>query len=265
VSARFDLYVARRSWLHDLDPRTKLAFTLLSLILLLSFGNLLLMATFLVVAHLILLSARIPGSRIRWIWERMLPLTVLILVLWPLFYQQGEDVLVELWGLRVTAFSLREGAAMALRVDGLAFACFILLLSTSQSELVRGLVKWGLPFSWGLTLAIALRYLPTMYGIYTTVSEAQQARGWVIGRGDLIKRLRSYMPVLVAVIITALRMMDNLSLALAARAFGARRDRTSLKEVHFQIMDRVVLVGMAGLFLALIVARFYFGFGVEPW
>ena len=265
MSASVDLYVARRSWLHELDPRTKLAFTLLSLILLLSFEHLLLMVSFLVVAHLILLSARIPWSRIRWIWERMLPLTVLILVLWPLFYREGEGILLEVWRVRVTAFSLREGAAMALRVNGLAFACFILLLSTSQSELVRGLVKWGLPFSWGLTLAIALRYLPTLYGIYTTISEAQQARGWVIGRGDLGKRLRSYMPVLVAVIITALRMADNLSLALAARAFGARRDRTCLKEVHFRTVDGVLLVGMAGLFLALMVARFYFGFGAEPW
>ncbi|HID87244.1 MAG TPA: energy-coupling factor transporter transmembrane protein EcfT [Anaerolineae bacterium] len=265
MSSSFDLYVARRSWLHDLDPRTKLAFMLLSLIFLLSVGNLLIMIGFLVASHLILLSAHIPWSRIRWIWERMLPLTVLILILWPLFYQEGGEVLLELWRVRVTAFSLVEGAAMALRVDALAFACFILLLSTSQSELVRGLVKGGLPFSWGLTLAIALRYLPTLYGIYTTVSEAQQARGWAIGRGDLVKRLRSYMPVLVAVIITALRMTDNLSMALAARAFGARRDRTYLKEVRFRTVDGVLLAGMAGLFLALMVARFWFGFGAEPW
>ena len=262
MSARFDLYVARRSWLHSLDPRTKLAFTLLSVILLLSFRNLLIMVAFLVVGHLILLSARIPGSRIRWIWERMLPLTVLILVLWPLFYREGEDVLLELWGLKVTTSSLMQGAAMALRVDALAFACFILLLSTGQSELVRGLVKLGLPYEWGLTLAIALRYLPTLYGIYTAVSEAQQARGWVIAEGSFIRRIKSYLPILVAVIVTALRLADNLSMALTARGFQPGAKRTSLRELRFGLGDKVCLPLLAVSLIALLILRFQQLFGI---
>ena len=47
----FDLYVDRPSWLHRLDPRTKLAFVVFSSVVLLSFGHLFVPAAFLLVVH----------------------------------------------------------------------------------------------------------------------------------------------------------------------------------------------------------------------
>jgi len=257
----FDLYLERRSWLHSLDPRVKLLFVALSLSTLLLFNSLPVMACFLLAFHLILLSARIPWSRIGWIWSKMWPLTLLIFFLWPLFYPQGERVLLEFWRIRVTSAGLIQGLAMALRVNALAFAFFVLLLSTDQAKLVRGLVKLGLPFEWGLTLAIALRYLPLLYGAYTAVSEAQRARGWMVAKGSLYVRLKSYVPVLVALIITALRMMDNLSMALAARGFQPGAKRTYFRELKLGNADKVCLFALIVLFSALLTARFRCSFG----
>ena len=264
MNPTFELYVDRRSWLHSLDPRTKLLFVALGTISLLTFSSLPIVVAFLLAAHLIILSAHIPWSRIRWIWGRMLPITVLIPLLWPLFYQRGGRVLLHLWRIKVTSYGLVEGIAMALRVDALAFVGFILLLSTGQAELVQGLVRLGMPFDWGLTLAIALRYLPTLYGIYVMISEAQQARGWAIGRGNFVQRARSYLPVLVAMIISVLRMTDNLAMALAARGFGARPKRTYFREVKFSSADAICLSLLTTLFIVLMVARFGYGIGTHP-
>ena len=241
MSFAFDLYVDRPSWLHRLDPRTKLAFVVLSSILLLSFSHPLVSAAFLLGIHGVLWSSKVPASRLRWAWQRMWPITLLILILWPIFYPQGDEVLWQVWRVRITTQGLWQGISTALRVDALAFAFLILLFSTDQARLVRGLVKLGLPYEWGLTLAIALRYLPTFYGIYTTVSEAQQARGWVIGEGSFVQRIKSYLPILVAVIVTALRLADNLSLALAARGFQSGAKRTYLRELKLGLADKVCL------------------------
>lgn len=265
MTAAFDLFVARPSWLHRLDSRTKLAFVAVCTVLLLIFSHALVAAAFLVAAHAIILSASIPWSRIRWAWQRMVPITVLIVLLWPIFYPGGGVVLLQVWRLRITSLALVQGVATALRVNALAFVFLVLLFSTDQAQLVRGLVKLKLPYEWGLTLAIALRYLPTIYGLYATVLEAQQARGWIVGEGGFRRRLRSYMPVLVAVIIAALRMADNLSFALAARAFGSGRTRTQLRDVRLGPLDGVCLVILAGLFVILTVARFKYGLGTEPW
>lgn len=256
MSFAFDLYVDRPSWLHRLDPRTKLAFVIVSSLVLLSFSSPFVSAAFLLGIHAMLWSGKVPASRLRWAWQRMWPTTVLILLLWPIFYPQGNEVLWQVWRIRITTQGLWQGLSTALRVDALAFAFLVLLFSTDQARLVRGLVKLGLPYEWGLTLAIALRYLPTLYGIYTAVSEAQQARGWVIGEGGFVRRIKSYLPILVAVIVTALRLADNLSLALAARGFQPGAKRTHLRELELSTADKVCLSLFAVLFIVFLVVRF---------
>jgi energy-coupling factor transport system permease protein len=256
MSFAFDLYVDYPSWLHRLDPRTKLAFVVFSSILLLSFGHPLVSAAFLLAVHGILWSGKVPISRLRWAWQRMWPITLLILLLWPILYPQGEEVLVQVWRIRVTTQGLWQGLSIALRVDALAFAFLVLLFSTDQARLVRGLVKLGLPYEWGLTLAIALRYLPTLYGIYTTVNEAQQARGWVVGEGGFVQRVKSYLPILVAVIVTAMRLADNLSLALAARGFQPGARRTYLRDLELGLVDKVCLPLFALSLIFFLILRF---------
>jgi energy-coupling factor transport system permease protein len=192
----------------------------------------------------------------------MWPITLLIVLLWPIFYPQGDEVLLQVWRVRITTQGILQGLSTALRVDALAFAFLVLLFSTDQARLVRGLVKLGVPYEWGLTLAIALRYLPTLYGMYTTVSEAQQARGWVVGEGSFVRRVRSYLPILVAVIVTALRLADSLSMALAARGFQSGTRRTCLKELELGLVDKVCLLLLALSLIAFLIFRFRYGLGV---
>jgi len=244
VSTRFDLYVPRRSWLHQLDPRTKLAFVGVSFALLLLNTHLALLAGYLVVVHLLLWRASIPWDRIRWLWRQMWPVTLLILLLWPLFYPTGQPVLWAFWRVRITLPSLLQGLASALRVDALAFAVFVLLVSTDQARLVQGLVRMGMPFEWGLTLVIALRYLPLLYGVYGTITDAQRARGWTAERGSLLARLRAYVPTLVALIIAALRLSDTLTLALAARGFRPGYPRTTYRSLRLGRADWGCLAGL---------------------
>jgi len=261
MSFAFDLYIDRPSWLHRLDPRTKLAFVAFSSVLLLSFSHPFVSAAFLLGIHGILWSGKVPASRLRWAWQRMWPITILILLLWPIFYPQGEEVLWQVWRIRITTQGLCQGLSMALRVDALAFAFLVLLFSTDQARLVRGLVKLGLPYEWGLTLAIAMRYLPTLYGIYITVSEAQQARGWVIGEGNFVRRIKSYLPILVAVIVMALRLADNLSMALSARGFQSGARRTYLKDLELSLADKVCLPLFAASLILFLIFRLRHGLG----
>jgi len=255
VSQRFDLYVSRRSWLHRLDPRTKMAFVVASFALLLLNDQPVLMLAYLLAVHAVLRTARIPWPRIGWLWRRMWPVSLTILVLWPLFYAAGEPVLLDWWRVRITLPSLLEGLASALRVDALAFAVFVLLVSTDQTRLVQGLVKLGVPFEWGLSIAIALRYLPLLDGTYRTITDAQRARGWAPERSSLPERARAYVPTLVALVITALRLSDSLTRALAARGFQPGRPRTSRRPLHMQRPDALALALSAALLAAAVVLR----------
>ena len=265
MSQGFDLYLPRDSWLHRLDPRAKLWAVLLAGTVGLAYRQIAVLACLLILAHLVLLCARIPLSRIRWLWRRLAPLLVMILILQPLFTPGPGPDLLSLGPLRLTVHGILEGISFALRAATLAFVAATLLLTTDPNELVQGLAKLGLPYSWGLTVGLALRYLPTTYGLYVTINEAQQARGWIVGKGNLIQRGRSYLPILVATIIAALRLSDGLALALAARGLDYPAQRTVLHEIHMKAVDWLAMAIATVIFAGLLVLRYGIGFGAAPW
>jgi energy-coupling factor transport system permease protein len=239
-----DFYIHGNSWLHKLDPRVKLLMTGAMMITAFGMSTLLPVMVMLALIHLLLLSARIPKSKFIWVWKMMLPVTIMIALLWPFFYHEGTS-LFEFGIIRLTVGGIIQGAAMALRICILAFACFILLFSTDQAKIVRALVKLGVPYRAGLLLAITLRYIPTFFGIITMVTDAQKARGLNLDMGSPVKKLKAYMPILTAVLITGLKAGDSLSNALETRAFSASvKHRTYYRDIAMRPADYVAVCGI---------------------
>jgi energy-coupling factor transport system permease protein len=264
MTLAFDLYLPHPSWLHRLDPRVKIVLLLAGTVVLLTFQNLFVCLVWVLANHALFVSARAPAGRLRAMWALMLPVSLLVAATWPLVYQEGGAVWLEFWRIRITSLSVAHGVALALRLNALAQIYFLLLFTTDQMSLVRGLVRLGAPFEWGLTLAIALRYIPAFFGTFQLISDAQQARGLRLDRGGWLKRLRAYLPILVAMIIAALRTMDNLSRALEARALGAAPQRTSLKTLALTRRDWAVLIAGGLAAIILLLARLAWKFGAHP-
>ncbi len=167
--------------------------------------------------------------------------------------------------IAVTWWSIWEGLAAALRVDALAFAFLVWLFTTDQDAMVLGFRGLGLPYTWGVALAITLRYIPTMYTTLERVLDAQRARGLVTSYANPVRAARAYLPALVPVLILALRTVDTLSRALEARAFNAPgRVRTSRKRLRLALYDvlflAVAVVGFGGL----VFARALWNWGATP-
>ena len=264
MSALYDLYQPGDSWLHRLDPRVKLALVVAAGLLLLAFRNVWIMVAASALFLFFLSSARIARNRIVSVWRITLPTMLLVAGLWVLFNPAQESAFIALWFIRVSPDNLAQGTALGLRIGALSALIFSWLFTTDQTTLVRSMVALGLPYEWGLTLAMALRYLPTMGAILRMISEAQQARALNLTRGSPLQRARAYMPIVVAMLITALRTAENLSRALESRALGASRHRTYLRQLHLRTVDLVWLVGIVTVTIVLLWARFALGFGVAP-
>jgi energy-coupling factor transport system permease protein len=247
----FDLYEPRGSWLHRVDPRVKLLFVAeLTLVLLLR-PSLSLSLSVLAACHLLLASARIPWARLTAIWRLLLPLTFVVTLLWLPLMPQGSPVLLAFWRIRITLPALQYGLLMAVRLDTLALVFFVWLLTTEQRAIVQGFVRLGLPYGWGLTLSLALRFLPTLHTTYLQIVDAQRSRGLDLRQGSLFSRARSRLPILVALLVTALRSSENVGRALEARALGISTvQRTSLHELRLRRSDVLCLVVLLLLLLA---------------
>ena len=227
-------------WLQSLDPRSKLALTFAGAIVAFRVDavGLALVAT---VAIVLLLSSRIAPHRAVAIGRNLLPLVVLVLISWPLFYSRAGETLIEFSIIRITQGGVVGGITTALRILALVYVLALLAATTNQASMISALLKLRMPYAWGLTLSMSLRYIPTLYGLYQTVSEAQSARGWSAPRGNIVKQGRGYLPVLVAVLIGALRLSDQTAMALTARGFDANQPRTPYREVTFGRADWIVL------------------------
>ncbi len=250
MSVGYDLYVPGRSWLHRMDPRVKLLLPLDVTLLLLAWPTPPVIAAVLVGLHLTLWRAGIPWERLRWVWWVMLPLHVLVPLAWFLFQPVGPTFFQ--WGLlRLSWGGLWHGLWAVLRLDALAFAAFLWLFTTEPAQILRTFVGLRLPYALALMLALALRYLPTLAGLYAHIRDAQEARGLVLDQGPWRRRLQARLPILVAVIIATLRMAQALGWALETRGLGATlpsgRQRTQWRPLRLRRGDWLGLMALSGV------------------
>ena len=205
---------------------------------------------------LLLWQAQIPAQRILGFLRGIVIFLVFVFVLTALFAGGSGASLLQLGPLRVTPDGVTQGARLAARLLALGLAFFLWLSTTDQAAMVRGFVALRMPYSWGLTLALALRYLPILAGLFEQVREAQQARGLDLTQRGFAERLAAYRPILVAMVIGALRNSEKLGWALEARALGAPGVRRSnYRPLHFRRPDVVVLAALAILFVGGVLLR----------
>lgn len=261
ANASFDFYVAGRSWLHRLDPRVKLGIVVAGSVVLLLWVNLLLLGLSIIAIHLVLLGARYPVSKLLSVWRVIAPLVILVVVLWPIFYQSGRTIF-SIGPLVVTTGALLVGVATAMRIVAVSFIFLFWIGTTDTRSLVRGFVRLGLPFKWGMSLTIGLRFIPTFAGIFMTVSEAQQSRGLIM-EGNVVRRVRQMLPILVASLVTAFRSSEQLAMTLESRSFGAPRTRTVLRDLRMRPADWLVLAITLLLAFGLGYLSLVYGLGQE--
>ena len=222
--------------IHKLDPRSKFVLTIGLFSSALMFTNIFAIATiFLFQIPLILISK--TGRR----WLRSMkagvPVGILIFVM---------NFIFRVPFILAVAFALRLFAVMS------AFSFFF--MTTSADDLGLALDQIHVPYSISFTFTTAVRLVPTMADEAQTVVDAQRSRGLELDKGNFMKRVRNYIPILIPLIISAIRRSVELAEALESRAFGATEHRTSIVTLKMHIADYVTIIGtMLGLALAVYV------------
>jgi energy-coupling factor transport system permease protein len=254
MTAVFDTYVSGDSLLHRLDPRVKLWGLLLGFAMAFMLPSLPAQILLLLMIQALLLISQIPWQSLWGFWKQMAMLIGLILLLQPWFQPSGRTLLG--WGpLQLTVGGILESLHLATRSLVIAFFTAGLLFTTDHRALVLAFVRLGLPYTWGLTISLTLRFLPAIQSLFRAVRNAQAARGWTPSGGP-VKRLKEYLPVLVAVMISTLRMSEQLTLALAARGLTAERPRTIWRDLAMQRRDWAALLTLTFGFGLLTLCRF---------
>jgi energy-coupling factor transport system permease protein len=250
-------YLPVRSPIHQLDPRTKLAAVAAVMILTLAVSNLLIYILLLFWLGLLLAIARLPlglafGHLRSFLWLFLFTFVI------HLFFTEGHTLPIVKVG---TVEGFWRGLFFCLRVAILVLSAALLTLTTSPLELTDGLEKLLTPLKWfalsphavALMLIIALRFIPTFIEEANTIQKAQLARGANFG-GNIVRRARSLVPLLVPLFLSAFRRADELAVAMEARNYQTDAPRTSFRQLKFSRSDYGSLVFLifflSGCFLA---------------
>src|SRR6058998_2036880 len=149
---------------------------------------------------------------------------------------------------------LANAVALTLRFLLLMTTFSFFFMTTSPDDLGLaidkvGFIRWlsrrwlGYPNALSFTFTTAVRLVPTMAVDAQTVVDAQRSRGLELDKGNLLKRVRNYIPILIPLLLVAIRRSLELAEALEARGFPGREDRTSLYELRLKPSDYLLVLG----------------------
>ncbi len=243
------LYIDRRTFLHRLNPIVKvfgmLCFFVAAFV---SQRPAVMLPVALGVACLIVAA----GAHAN-VWRlRVLFLLVFVMtfIIWTLFFPGG----VPLWRfgpLHVSTMGFQFALGMAIKLATFLAVGVLFLSTTKIEEFAYALTRAGMPYKIGFTMTLAFRLVPVFLDAAVTVVQAQRCRGFNFDEGNLFRRMRRYVPVIVPVFMGALRRADGMAMALEARGFQSPTLRTSFEHFPFRAADA------AGLALAVAVAVLY--------
>lgn len=251
-------YFPGDSWVHKLDPRIKIIATLLFLIELFIVDNFIGFAIAAVALGIVISVSKVPVS---YIMRGLKPIIIILLFTFALnIFMVDGRVLWQWKFLEITEEGLELAIFMAIRLVLLLMGSSMLTLCTRPLALTDGIERLLSPFKKiglpahdiAMMMTIALRFIPTLLEEADKIMKAQQARGADFESGNIIRRAKSLIPILVPLFVSAFRIAQDLALAMEARCYRGGENRTRMNAMKMVRRDYLAMALMAA-FLAVII------------
>lgn len=255
----FGQYYPADSFIHKLDPRTKLVASLVFIVAMFlckSYYSYLACFLFLILCVWV---SKIPVSSVLKTVKAIVFIIVVTVFINVFFYGEGK-LLFKWWVFTVTDEGLIFASKMAMRLAFLVIGTSLITLTTTPMSLTDGLESLFKPLKHigfpvhdvAIIMSIALRFIPTLMEEIDKIMMAQKARGASFDSGGLIKRAKALVPILIPLFVSTFRRADELALALDSRCYNATPNRTKMKLLKYNFTDAFALLFVL-LFLAMII------------
>lgn len=254
-------YFPGTSFLHKLDPRIKIVATMIFIIAIFFAHSL---ASYALVTAFVALSFAISRLPVKFILRSLKPLWVIIIFTMGVhIFTTPGDVLWQYGIFHITKEGLYQGALMTARLVFLIVFSSLLTYTTSPIVLTDGIEHLLNPFKrigvpaheLAMMMTIALRFIPTLLEETDRIMKAQMSRGADFSSGNIMKRAKNMLPILIPLFISSFRRADELALAMEARCYRGGEGRTRMHELVYGKADALTGLVMLALFVLLAFLR----------
>lgn len=265
LDVAFGQYYEGNSVLHRLDPRFKLLITVLSIAAIFVAKNVFSFA-FLFVVTLTLIG--ISGIPFRTVLRGMRSLVFILIftAFINIFWLKGETLLLEFGFVHIYLEGVSNALLIFLRIVILiALTGVLLTYTTTPLGLTDGLERVLSPLAklhipvhdFSMMMTIALRFIPTLVEETQKIMNAQTARGASFSEGNILKRARAMIPILIPLFVSSIRRATELADAMECRCYTGGEGRTKMNVLHCTSRDALALFVSAALLAAVILINRY--------
>jgi len=260
----FGQYFPGNSLLHRLDPRAKIILFIAHIVILFctfTYPALAVTTAFTVLA--LILSGISPRFYFKSL--KVILFIVLFTSLLNLFYGSGEPIW-QWWILKITVNGINRAVFVTVRIVCLILASSCLTFTTSPTELTDAIERLMKPLrvihfpvhEIAMMMSLALRFVPTLLEETDKIMQAQKARGADMESGNLIKRVKALVPILIPLFVSAFRRAYDVATAMECRCYRGGAGRTRMKQIHLAGRDVAAFVVMALVIGGVIVCNLLF-------
>lgn len=238
-------YYPSNSLLHRLDPRTKLAGTLVFIISVFLFHTI---PGYAVATVFLAAMIKVSTVPVKFIFKGLKAIFLILLftMVFNVLLTPGE-VLWRLGFLKITKEGIFLAGRMAIRLIYLVIGSSLMTLTTTPNQLTDGLEKSLRPLNKihvpvheiAMMMSIALRFIPILLEETDKIMKAQIARGADFESGNLLHKVKNMVPLLVPLFISAFRRANDLAMAMEARCYHGGDHRTQMKPLKYKGRDRI--------------------------
>lgn len=257
-------YIPGNSFIHKLDPRTKILLMILLMVTIFwNVGEFLRFPVYIILTILIYVLLRISSIKVKTILKSLKPMLFMMLFLFIInmfVYQEGYP----LFTIPVVEFTLYLEAItqtlfIIIRLALMLAVTTILTTTTKPLDMTYGLEWYMSPLKVikfpaheiAMTISIALRFIPTILEETQRIIKAQKSRGVDLEEGTLKEKINAIISLLIPLLISSFQRSEELSDAMEARGYDPSAKRTRYRILKFSLLDLFSLIG--GIFVLVIV------------
>lgn len=235
-------FTKKKSFIHKLDPRSKLLFAIIYTVVALLFTE--------IIPLLFIFLSLIPFILIGKLFKQWLKsirglsyLYLIIIVLNTLFISEK---------------GLSFAVSMLIRISIMISAFSIFFLSVDPNDLALSFISMKVPYEFAFSFSLAFRFVPTIAMEAQNIIDAQQSRGYEMQKKGIISQIRNLFPLLIPLIISSIKRAFNIAEALESRAFGSNKNRSYYFKINYSVRDWIFTIYLIGFFIAFLFIRIQF-------
>ncbi len=267
ANVTFGQFIDTDSFVHKLDPRTKLMFLIAYIVFIFIAGNFISLGLLFVLLIVAMFVSIIPVKMYLRNIKAILPI-ILITALLNVFYTSGGKVLVDWWIFTITAQGIYRAVFMAVRIILLILSSAVLSYTTSPTSLTGAIESLLSPLKFiglgnavhtmAMTMTIALRFIPTLIEETQKIMNAQKARGADLDSGNLLKKVKALLPILIPLLISSVRRAYELAEAMECRCYNGGTGRTKYRIMKYSVRDLFTAISLCIIFAGSVLINVFY-------